>query len=249
MAMNRLIGLFLFGTIISWQVFSTQRAPAHLKGIVVAEDGMPISGVRIFAQPDGTTDADGRFDLLLQSEKEQVIYFQKEGFRPKAVVIKSESSMLKVVLEDDRKTAWFVPVCALKDTKTSPKGYELSFLLPKGASTKKLKDIDYHQYLVTFRNRTAPLQLWWGGLVQPGQLISDLILRSANFEERSIRSKSGEYWGCDRQGKSQDGMHWRAAGFAGLSGAATYEDVTDEIAKAYDRIIDSACQADISPKF
>jgi hypothetical protein len=249
MAMKRMMGVFLLGSIIFWPAFTTQRAPAHLNGIVVSEDGTPIEGVKIYASHEGTTDANGTFDLPSDPAKAPVIFFQKEGFRPKAVVVKSEPRMIEVVLEDDRKTAWFVPACALKDTKTSPKGYELSFLLPKGASTRKLKDIDYQLYLVTVRNGTKPLQLWWGPLVQPGKLISDLIVGSANFQERSIRGKSGEYWGCDSWGKSLDGMYWRAAGFGGLSGAATYEDVSEEAAKAYDHVIDSACQVDIGHKF
>lgn len=248
-AMRTIVGLLLSSSMTFWPAFVTQRAPAHLKGIVVSENGTPIEGVKIFALHDSTTDADGKFDLPSEIGKATVIFFQKEGFRPKSVVVKSGSSMIRVVLEDDGKTAWFIPVCRPRDANTLPKGYSLAFRLPKAARLKKLKDIDYQEYLVTLGGDAPPLQLWWGGLVQPGQIVSDLIVRSANFEERSIHGKSGEYWGTDTSGKSPDGTYWRAAGFAGLSGAAIYENVSEEVAKAYDRIIDSACQADISPKF
>lgn len=246
--MRRIIGLLLLSSIISSPTLVTQRAPVHLKGIVVSENGTPIEGVKIFALHDGTTDADGKFDLPSEIGKAPVNFFQKEGFRPKAVVIKSVSSMLRVVLEDDRKTAWFIPVCRPRDANTLPKGYNLAFLLPKAARLKKLTDIDYREFLVTLEGDALPLQLWWGGLVQPGQMVSDLIVRSANFEERSIHGKSGEYWGTDRSGKSLAGTYWRAAGFVGLSGAAIYENVSEEVAKDYDRVINSACQVDVSPK-
>jgi hypothetical protein len=245
--MRKSIWLLLLSSIVSHPMIAEQDGPDCLSGIVVSENGGPVSGVKIFAWHAGMTDAEGKFELPNLPSKDSVIFFQKEGFRPKPFVVKAGVSTLKVVLEDDSKTAWLIPVCAPKNTNISPVGYELKFLLPKDSQLKKSKDIDYQLYFVTFAQGTAPLQLWWGPLVQPGKMVSDLILGSADFEDRSIRSKDGKTLGFDTRGKLLDGMHWRAAGFAGLSGAAIYDAVSQEAAKAYDRIIDSACQVEGVP--
>jgi hypothetical protein len=242
---RKIVWLVILSGVISRSLFTQQDGPDRLSGVVVSENGAPVSGVKIFAWHAGMTDAEGRFELPNLPTKDSVIFFQKEGFRPRPFVVKTGVSTLKVVLEDDSKSAWLIPVCAPTGASISPVGYELKFLLPVDSHIKKLKDIDYQEYLVSFGQATTPLQLWWGPLVQPGKMISDLILESASFEERSIRAKSGETLGFDTRGKSLDGKHcWRAAGFAGLSGASTYEWVPKEVATAYDRVIDSACRLD-----
>jgi hypothetical protein len=243
--MRKIVWLLLLSSVISRPLFTEQDGPDRLRGIVVSENGTPVSGVKIFAWHNGMTDAEGRFELPNPPSKDSVIYFQKEGLRPKPFVVKAGATTLKVVVEDDSETAWLIPVCATTGAHISPVGYELKFLLPEDSHVKKLKDIDYQEYLVSFGQGTAPLQLWWGPLVQPGKMLSDLILESASFEERSIRAKHGETLGFDTRGTSLDGKYrWRAAGFAGLSGASTYEWVSKEVATAYDRIIDSACRID-----
>jgi hypothetical protein len=220
-----------------------QGAPKGVSGIVVSEDGAPVVGVKIFARGDVTTDVAGRFDLSNFPTKNSVIYFQKEGFRPKALVVKPGTATMKVVLEDDSKTAWFLPLCESKATTTSLIGYELRFVVPTNLEIRKIGDIDYQEYLVGFAVGTRRLQLWWGPLVSPGETVEDLILHSAVFEERSIRRKSGETVGYDRWGRTTpDGTAWRSADFPGLSGTAIYEDVSTEAETAYDRIINSACQ-------
>jgi len=240
--MCRTVWLLLFGAVISWLPFTKQGGPEGVNGIVVSEDGAPIEGVRIFAKHAATTDSVGRFELPGFPTKDSVIYFQKEGFRPKALVVKPGTATMKVTLEDDSKTAWVLPLCESKATTTSPHGYELRFVVPTNLKIRKIKDIDYQEYLVGFASGTGLLQLWWGPLVSPGGTVEDLLLHSATFEERSIRRKSGETVGYDTWGRTHDGTAWRSADFPGLSGSAIYEDVSTEAATAYDRIINSACQ-------
>ena len=239
-AMRRLVCLLLIGSIYSCPVFTRQDGPGHLSGIVISENGTPIGGVRIFAWHDVTTDAEGRFDLPSPLSKESVVYFQKVGFRPKALVVKPGTIPLRVVLEDDMKTAWLIPTCLTKDVRTSPEGYELNYLIPKNAKVRKIKDIDYQKFLISFAKERTSLELWWGPLVNAGP--DALILWSASFGERSIHGGAGGIIGYDRRGRTPDGMVWRSADFPGLSGTAIYEGVSEEAATAYDRIIDTACQ-------
>jgi hypothetical protein len=238
----RIVWLALLMLIISCTMLAEQDEHDRLSGIVVSENGAPISGVKIFGWRDGTTDAEGRFAIASLPSKDSVVYFQKEGFRPKAFVFKTGTSTVKVILENDSKTAWFLPACASKDSTTSPRGYELTFSLSKRLQFKEINDIDYQEYLVSAPNETKPLQLWWGILVSPGETVRELIVSSTNFEERSIRRKSGETVGYDRRGRTQDGMAWRSADFPGLSATAIYHGVSKEVARAYDEVIDSACQ-------
>jgi hypothetical protein len=244
--MLRIVCLLLLACVISCPVFTRQGGLDHLSGIVLSENGLPIEGVKVFAWKDATTDAEGRFELPDLPSKDSVVYFQKEGFRPKSLIVKTQTSTVKVVLEDDRKTAWFITACLARDIKGSPEGAQLEFLLPKNAKVRRIKDIDYQEYVVSLVKGSKPLQLWYGPLVSPGWTVSELTLRSASFEERSIHSKSGQLIGYDRRGKTQDGMVWRSADFPGLSASAIYEAVSGEEAATYDRIIDSACQPEQS---
>jgi hypothetical protein len=248
MLMRRILCLFLQSAVLSSFLFIMQGMPDHLSGVVVSENGTPVVGVKIFGRHDATTDAAGRFDIPIQPEKDRLIYFHKEGFRPTTVVIKPGSATLTVVLEDDSKTAWVISACALSKAEASSDGRALQFILPSGAQVRKLEDIDYREDLVTLSQGTRALQLWWGPFVSPGQTVADLILQSAKFEERTIRRKSGEAIGYDRWGRSSEGMAWRSADFPGLSGTAIYEGVLKETATSYDRIIDTACYLDMRGK-
>jgi hypothetical protein len=200
-----------------------------MSGAVVSEDGAPIQGVKIYAWLDATTDADGRFDLSNAPHNDALIFFQKEGFRPKTLIVRAQTSTVKVVLEDDRKTAWYVPWYLADNANASPDGYELKFRLPEAAKLRKVKDIDYQEYLVSFQQDKRPLELLWGPLVMGGQSIQDLMLRSASFEERSIHSSSGEVIGYDQRGTTRDGSSWRSVDFSALSGSAKYEGIPEEV--------------------
>jgi hypothetical protein len=230
----------LLGAFFSFQISTTQGAHGYLSGVVVSEQGIAVPGVKIFAWHDATTDAQGRFDLPNRPDKDVVVYFDKDGFRPTAVIIKPGSETLRVILEDDSKTTWFVPACTPANTTFSTPSNDLKFLIPKHAQVRKIQDIDYQKYFVTFEKKTGPLELWWGPFVVGAT--ESLILRSASFEERSIRHKSGEFVGSDFRGITLDGKFWRTANFSGLSASAIYEGVSKDAASAYDRIIDSACQ-------
>jgi len=220
MAMCRIVWLSLLAAVVSCPVFTAQSGPDRPSGIVVSEKGAP-------SLPN----------------KDSALHLPKESFRPEAFIVESEISTLKAVLQDDSKTAWVIPLCASKGSNVSPVGY-VRFLLPKNSHVRKVKDIDYQEYLVDFANGTAPLQLWWGGMVSPGRTVEDLIRRSTSFEERSIRSKSDVTVGYDRWGRTADGMVWRAADFPGLNASAIYEGASKEVATSYDLIINSACQFD-----
>jgi hypothetical protein len=235
--------LLLLSMISDSLAFTQQAGLDRLSGSVVSENGTPIAGVKIFAWQDATTNTEGKFDLTNLPSKDSVIYFQKEGFRPKTLVVQAQTSTVEVVLEDDRKTAWFIPACSAKEVQNSHEGAWLEFHWPKDAKLKRIKDIDYVEYLVRVANdSTKPLQLWYGPFVSSGQHLTEIVIRSASFEERSIHDKLGQIIGYDQHGKTQDGMAWRYAEFSGLSASAIYEGVSTEEAASYDRIIDSACQ-------
>lgn len=240
--MYRIFWSFLAGAVFLFPLFAEQEVPNRLRGVVSAENGAPIAGVKIFAWRDTTTDAEGKFELENLPSQDSVIYFQKEGFRPKASVLKAGASSLVAVLEDDAKSAWVVPRCKGEDAGTSPFGQQLKFLLPKSSQVRKVKDIDYQEYLIAFAKDTPRLQLWWGPMVTSGKAVNDLILQSVSLNIRSIRRDSGEIIGTDHWGKTVDGKFWRSADFPGFSGASIYEGVSIETANAYNQIIDSACQ-------
>jgi hypothetical protein len=244
--MRAFVCLLFLGYAVSLPILAEQDGLSHLSGIVISESGTSIEGVNIYAWHKATTDAEGKFDIPNQPSKDSVVYFQKERFRPTALVVKSQTNTVKVVLEDDKKTAWFIPACLAKVAKTSPKGEQLEFLLPKNAKLRGSADIDYRMYVVSLANSSKPLQLWYGPLVNGPRLVTDLTLRSASFEERSIHSRSGEMIGYDQRGKTEDGLVWRSADFPGLSAIAIYEGVSEEVSIAFDQIIDSACQLEHS---
>jgi hypothetical protein len=240
--MRAIACLLLLSMITDCPAFTQQAGPDNLSGIVVSENGTPIAGVKIFAWQKATTNTEGRFDLTNLPSKDSVVYFQKEDFRPKTLVVEPQTRTVQVVLEDDRKTAWFIPACSAKEVKNSHEGSWLEFHWPKNAKVKRIKDIDYVEYLVRLAKDSRPLQLWYGLFVSSEQHVTEIVIRSASFEERSIHSKSGQIIGHDQHGKTQDGMVWRSAEFPGLSASAIYEGVSAEEAATYDRIIDSACQ-------
>jgi hypothetical protein len=242
--MRRIACLLLLGSVICYPAFTQQGGSDHLTGIVVSENGMPVEGVRIIAWKDATTDAEGRFDLSNRPSKDSLVYIDKDGFRPTTLVIRSQTNALKVILEDDSKTTWAIPSCLERHVKTSPKGASLEFELPKNAKVRGSKDIDYQDYVMSLTNVSKPLQLGYGPMVIPFQMEIDLTLRSASFEERSIRSftKSGQIIGHDRRGKTEDGMVWRFVDLSSPSASVSYKGLSDEEAAVYDRIIDSACQ-------
>jgi hypothetical protein len=239
LAMRAIAYFLLFGVIAICPVFTLGSDPDGLCGVVVSENGTPIEGVKIFAWQDTTTSAEGRFNFTNLPSKGSVVYFQKEGFRPKTLVVRPPTSEMKVVLEDDSKTAWLIPVCSAKDS--SHKGSWLEFYWPKNAKTRRIKDIDYAEVVISVTKDSRPLQIWYGLHVSPGQTVTKLTLNSASSEERSIHRQSGQIIGHDQRGKTQDGRMWRSADFFGMSASAIYEGVSEEDAAAYDRIIDSVC--------
>jgi hypothetical protein len=154
------VWLLLFGAVISWLPFTERGGQEDVSGIVISEDGAAIEGVKVFfTKHDATTDSAGRFKLPSLPTEDSVIYFQKEGLRPKAMVAKPGTAAMKVTLEDDSKTAWFIPLCESKQKTISPAGYELRFVMPRNVELREIKDIDYQEYLVGFAERIPALQL------------------------------------------------------------------------------------------
>ena len=129
--MYKIFWSLLVGAVILYPLFAEQETPNRLQGVVSAENGAPIAGAKIFAWRDATSDAQGKFELENLPSRDSVIYFQKEGFRPKASVLKAGASSLVPVLEDDAKSAWVMPGCKGTHAGTSPVGQQLSFCYPK----------------------------------------------------------------------------------------------------------------------
>ena len=229
--------------LLSGVLLAAQGTSADFTGTVVSEDGAPLADVTIVAWHHVKTDATGTFDLPDRPGKITVIYFDKEGFRSAALVVRPDAQNPRIVLEDDLKSAWTLPVCAAPKRNAGPPNLDLLFdMPPKGWKIRKVQDADYQETLLAPKG-TPPwdrLELWWLGLVTARE---ELLENSVSFSIRSIRITAGRKIGDDIRGEMPNGNLWRAAGFQGLSGGAYYQDVSKGLAKSYDEVIESACQS------
>jgi hypothetical protein len=239
--MRKVAFILLLGFLVVHPVSTQENGANAFSGIVVSENGTPIEGVEVFAWEQEITNADGKFDLTNSPNKDSLISFYKEEFRPKALVVTPRNRTVRVVLEDDAKTAWLIHACPANVFGNFHEGYELVFHWPKNLKAIQIKDIDYLEDVIRLEKYSKPLQLWYGALVSPARTVEQLTLQSVSFDQRSIHSKSGQVVGQDRRGKTKDGL-WRSADFLGLSTSAIYESVSEQEAAAYDQIIDSVCQ-------
>lgn len=94
-------------------------------------------------------------------------------------------------------------------------------------------------YVVKLRSSDANLLIWHDDEIFRN-LKSAWPVFSKHFEERKIRSRSGQIFGTDRWGYLNSGMRWRYVVFS--TGDATgYEPSSPREASLLDQVVSSAC--------
>jgi hypothetical protein len=102
-------------------------------------------------------------------------------------------------------------------------------------------DIDYVKYIVSKKRGSGHLVVWLGGMAASIEPRDDWFTSVSRFSQRYV-TFSGEVVGLYTKGQLGDEHFWRHVGVAG-DGAAIYENVSQDDAKAFDQVIASLCRA------
>ena len=143
-----------------------------------------------------------------------------------------------VTQSSGQNSPWTISTCAIaksagKRIGTGP----LQYTIPRRARLKKVKDVDYFEYLVASKSGDSRsfLTLLWGvnESLSPPPLSSD---------SRRVVNLSGDLNGLDSRGATvTEGVEvkWRFVKVG--NGVAEYKNATAENVVYFDQIIDSAC--------
>lgn len=226
---------------------STQKRPdSPVDGIAVDSGGRPLAGVQISGMllrrneqpPKVETDASGRFHL---DHPGPVLHFYREDLRPRTLVLPSDNSTIRVVLEaptDD--------LVALPCEKATQRGEKLTGVMTRYAvsdSSVRLRrgtiDVDYVVHAIVSKKNKSVLEIWFGAMAMSGVPDDDTFLNSSTFAQRAVRTPGGEMVGLDYWGTLKSGRRWRRTSI-GTEGVV-YRDAAPADIDAFDRIINSGC--------
>lgn len=234
--------MFLFIAVI---VCTAQAPGPSLHGIVTTPDARPIAGVVVYASEQReccanqsartTTDDQGAFQI---ANPPKVIHFFKDGFAPASKVIRPGETETTVVLDDDAATQWMLPKCADKG-RGRRIGLPYQLRVPRRTKVRKRFDSNNVSYVLADHTRKYSLVIWAGPVVGGFDADDDWLVNAASFTERSVKD-GDQFAGQDFRGTDKAGLRWRWTGLSGFN-VAHYRRASDEAARFFDRIIDSAC--------
>src|SRR5262245_16495933 len=212
---------------------------SELKGIVKTQAGEPLADVFIFygrSMRDFTqTYNGGTFSIPGHSK---VIFFRRIGYHPFTKIIDSGVTNLEIVLFNSQNSETALPNCQAGESSGKRYGDRFRLLVPDGAKSKEGFDADYGYFSIEMQSNGR--QVWLEGIYGPmatlGLPPEDWILNAVEFSERQYKDQ-GLY--SDIRGRSKDGTYWRYIGAIGES--IQYSGLTEEEAKYFDTIIDTAC--------
>lgn len=108
-----------------------------------------------------------------------------------------------------------IPACTITNQKHV--GDRLRLPLPKGATLKTRRDIDYEDYYIGFGEKKK--RVWLSGIYGPnataGKVSEEWISESTDVTQKTW--KFGSITGTDSMGKLRNGNHWRYFGMFGES--------------------------------
>lgn len=137
---------------------------------------------------------------------------------------------------------YFLPACDSSSKSGKLVGNRFKLKLPKGATLKKGRDIDYSDYAIGFGPKKK--RVWLSGIYGPvatsGKVEADWLSASAEVSQRTW--KFADLEGTDAKGKLKNGNYWRYFGMYGES--ISYYDVPSDAAAYFDSIIDNLCFLD-----
>lgn len=142
-----------------------------------------------------------------------------------------------------------IPSCqTVKGSKLVGAGkYGLHFAVPKGRyKVSGGPDVDYAKYVVRPNDRSAVVELWFGGNTlaitpEPMKVLSSTNLSQTKLitEDRPGMGKDMRSSGNDSRGFSS-GRYWRHFGIQ-YAGGAVYDTKDETDAHLLDVVVDSAC--------
>jgi len=236
-----------------------QTSTQVVRGKVVSEDGVSISGVEVYGRTRAaltTTKAHGEFTLRNPGP---VLHFRRVGLAPSSVVNVTDKP-LTVVMTNQRTSLWPLEDCRPDDS--SRFGGNFRFQRPSGVTLQRSHDIDFVRLYLKGLNG-GWLDAWFGS--QAGSIDADdeLYLKSKSFCERFVEVAKFGIVGIDARGVFTNGRFWRwlglnyAVGFDGKSllgrhpawhwrqiagtHMLRYEDATESEGHDFDKVIDSVC--------
>jgi hypothetical protein len=213
-----------------------------LHGTVTNEQGKPIEGVDVYVyigQNKSKTTQTGQFQLVNPAP---VIHFWKDSFQPQTLVVQPGTSELRTVLHPGKDT-FNLPKCAESREGEERFGSHLMFSIRKRdfRISGRESDIDYVKYTVSNKRSSGSLVVWLGGQAAAPEPSDGWFTNVSSFSQQNV-TFSGDVVGLDTKGQLGDEHFWRHVGVAG-DGAAIYENVSQDDAKAFDQVIASLCRA------
>lgn len=226
---------------------SLQCQESGLSGKVTDSDGNALAGVTVLGGysccpgkwDKSSTDVVGDFRL---ANPGSAIHLHKEGFAPKAVVVKTGGPPIQIILSKENGVLT-IPTC-----KPSPRGYKrvgfshIRFDLPKHKVQIRggKWDVDYVRYVVKLTNKGSALELWFGPYATSTEPDDKDFINSTDFTQREAILAGEGGGGTDSVGRTANGNRWRKLAFVS-AGGALYRDASPQDAEVYNRIMDSAC--------
>ena len=227
-------------------------SPPGIRGKALSSSEKPIAGVKIYAGKETCcpakravveTDKDGAFDL---SDPGALIYVRHPKFRPVSRILHAGEEDILLTLEDATATNRSIPSCSKGKELGKRMGFVFRFLIPRGSRERHGYDVDYAYSYVSYPNEKNVLQIMSGPLVTWGMPLpfADRLLSSESFEERWIVGFDGGWVGIDASGRLRNGNRWRQVTMAWHE-ASWYDNVSDQAAASFDKILDSVCIAEL----
>jgi hypothetical protein len=225
--------------LIATTLLCAEGFASELKGIVKTQAGEPLADVFIFygrSMRDITqTYNGGIFSIPGQSK---VIFFRRLGYHPLTKIVDSGVTNLEIVLFNSHNSEIALPKCQAGESSGKRIGDSFRLLVPEGAKSNEGFDVDYGYFSIVMRSSSR--QVWLNGIYGPTATIGlppeEWILNAIEFSERSYKDK-GLF--SDMRGLAKDGAYWRYVGAIGES--IQYSGLTEQEAKYFDTIIDTAC--------
>jgi hypothetical protein len=211
-------------------------------------NGAPISGVTVWSNPEPgvksaqswstETGADGAFALERVGD---VLYLTKEKYEPLAVVITGKPFPGKFVMQASSNDFVLHPCGAVPAGERGFGGLELRFAArTKGVEVLGGKpDADYVKWVLRPKSTAASVELWFGIYAMSLRPPEEQLIGAESFSMRNVVLENAAAVGIDAVGTAGGGR-WRQFSSIG-AGGARYKDATNEEAKLFDAVIDSAC--------
>jgi hypothetical protein len=223
------------------------QSVSAVHGKVVDAKGAPIDNVIISGSRDPSgegstsiakTDPQGNFTLTFPGK---VMHFLKVGYEPLMVVISARATGQQYVLQASSGDFVLRPCDKLASHEKAFGDTELRFSAnPRDfVSTSPATDSDFPKFSLQPKGDTNAVELWLGHFAMDIEPEDELLIIAETFSARNILAAGKGTVGIDTTGTrgSKRWRHWSISG----RGGAFYQNATDDEAKVFDAVIDTAC--------